>query len=93
MNPKEIKYKPHYDDVRGDFTAATRHRTSNNKLNVKKDCLWKQRTHKVTKIGDSVCLSLLICNTVVCEAEYDPTPTPQSPRLKLYPIFIRSCLE
>ena len=23
-------------------------------IKVKKDCLWKQRTHKITKIGDSV---------------------------------------
>ena len=22
-------------------------------MKVKKDCLWKQRTHKITKIGDS----------------------------------------
>ena len=36
--------------------------------------LWKQRTHKLTKIGDSVWLSLFICNTVVC-------------RLKRYSIF------
>ena len=32
-----------------------------------KDCFWKQRTHKITKIEDSVWLSLIICNTVVCE--------------------------
>ena len=25
---------------------------------VKQDCLWKDRTHKITKIGDSVCLNL-----------------------------------
>ena len=37
-------------------------------MKVKKDCLWKQRTHKITKIGDSVWLSLFICNTVVCQA-------------------------
>ena len=24
------------------------------KIKVKKDCLWKQGTHKITKIGDSV---------------------------------------
>ena len=24
------------------------------KIKAKKDCLWKQRTHKFTKIGDSV---------------------------------------
>ena len=34
----------------------------------KKDCFWKQKTHKITKIGDSVWLSLFIGNTVVCEA-------------------------
>ena len=32
-------------------------------IKVKKDCLMKQRTHEVTKIGDSICLSLFICNT------------------------------
>ena len=37
-------------------------------IKVKKDCLWKQRTLKITKIGDSVWLSFFICNTVVCEA-------------------------
>ena len=36
----------------------------------KKDCLRKQRTHTITKIGDSVWLSLFICNTVVCEVTY-----------------------
>ena len=72
MIPKEIKYNLHYDDVRGDFlrpphgtTPAT---VEYNK--VKKDCLWKQRTRKITKIGDSVWLSLFICNTVVCKAAY-----------------------
>ena len=39
-----------------------------NSTQIKKDCLWKQRTHKITKIGDSVWLSLFICDTVVCEA-------------------------
>ena len=33
-------------------------------IRVKKDCLWEQRTYKITKIGDSVWLSLFICNTV-----------------------------
>ena len=33
-------------------------------IKVKKDCFWKQRTYKITKIGDSVWLSLFICNTV-----------------------------
>ena len=42
------------------------------KIKVKKDCLMKQRTHKITKIGDSVWLSLFICNTVVCETAYAP---------------------
>ena len=28
------------------------------KTEVKKDCLWKQRTHKITTIGDSVRLKL-----------------------------------
>ena len=28
MIPKEIKYNLDYDDVRGDFTAATRHNTN-----------------------------------------------------------------
>ena len=41
-------------------------------IKVKKDCFWKQRTHNITKIGDSVWLSLFICNTVVCEAAYAP---------------------
>ena len=41
-----------------------------NVIKVKKDCLWKHRTHKITKIGDSVWLSLFICNTIVCEAAY-----------------------
>ena len=35
------------------------------KIKVKQDCLWKQRTYKISKIGDSVCLSLFICNIVV----------------------------
>ena len=34
--------------------------TPNMKIKVEKDCLWKQRTHKITKIGDSVWLSLYL---------------------------------
>ena len=30
------------------------HQLRESKIKVKKDCLWKQRTHKITKIGDSV---------------------------------------
>ena len=42
-------------------------------IKVNMDCLWKQRkTHKITKIGDLVALSLSLCNTVVCEAAYTP---------------------
>ena len=33
-------------------------------IKVKKDCLWEQRTYKITKIGDSVWLVLFLCNTV-----------------------------
>ena len=73
MIPKEIKYNLQYDDVRGDFlrpphgtTPAT---VEENK--IIKDCLWKHIT-QITKIGDSVWLSLFICNTVVCEAAYAP---------------------
>ena len=39
-------------------------------IKVKKECLWKERTHKITQIGDSVWLSIFICNTVVREAAY-----------------------
>ena len=51
-------------------------------IKVTKDCLWKQRTHKITKIGDSVWLSLFICNTKVCEAAHATQR-----RLKRYLIF------
>ena len=30
------------------------HDIADDDINVKKDCLWRQRTHKLTKIGDSV---------------------------------------
>ena len=49
------------------------------KIRVKKDCLWKQRTHKIKKIGDSVWLSRFICNIVVCEAAYALLPPPHPP--------------
>ena len=49
---------------------------------IQNKSLRKQRTHKITKIGDSVWLSLFICNTVVCEAAYAPLR-----RLKWYSIF------
>ena len=35
MIPKEIKYYLQYDDVRGDFTAATRHITSYSRVKIK----------------------------------------------------------
>ena len=35
-----------------------------------KDCLWKQRIHKIMKIGDSV--SLFIDSNIVYEAVYVP---------------------
>ena len=67
-----MKMKPAYRI--SDISAEAQHflqdcicaqRSSNESLEkVKKDCLWKQTTHKITKIEDSVWLSLFICNTV-----------------------------
>ena len=33
-----------------------------------KDCLWKHRTSKRMKLGDTLLLSLFICSNVVCKA-------------------------
>ena len=52
---------------------TAQHRLKQSKIKVKKDCLWIQRTYKITKIGDSVRLSLFICNTAVYEAAYSPS--------------------
>ena len=43
-------------------------------MNKSKKILWEQRTHTITKIGDSVWLSLFIYNTEVCETAYAPPP-------------------
>ena len=61
---------------------TAQHQLQKSKVKAKKDCLWKQRTHKITKIRDSVWLSLFTCNTVICEAAYAPYR-----RLKRYSIF------
>ena len=52
---------------------TAQHLLQESKIKVKKDGLWKQRTHKIRKIGDSVSVSFFICNTVVCEAAYTPS--------------------
>ena len=47
---------------------------------------WKQRIHKVTKIGASVLLSLIIYSNCVCEAAYAPFPTiPPNPHHRPHP--------
>ena len=47
MIPKEIKHNLHYNAVRGDFLRPPHGTTlATVELKVKKDCLWKQRTHK-----------------------------------------------
>ena len=53
MTPKEIRYNLHYDDVRETFYSrhTVQHQLQYNKIKVKNDCLWKQRTHKITRLG------------------------------------------
>ena len=48
MIQKEMKYNLHHGEVRGDVLwppYSTKHQQQCSKINVKKDCLLKQRTH------------------------------------------------
>ena len=69
------------------FTAATRHNTSYSRVKWKsKRIAFGNKEHtKITKSGDSVWLSLFICNTVVCEAAY--APSAGFKRYRRYSIF------
>ena len=56
MIPKEIKYTcimmTYGETFYGRHTAQ--HQIQYSEIKVKKDCLWKQRTHKITKNGNSM---------------------------------------
>ena len=56
-------------------------------IKVKKDCLWKQRTHKITKIGDTVGFSLfIIMQHCSLRGRIRLKPT-RKPRAMLTPIY------
>ena len=69
MIPKEIKYNLHYDDVRRDFLRSpqcTTPATVEYNKSQKRIAFGNKEHTKITKIGDSVWLSLFTCNAVVC---------------------------
>ena len=57
------------------------HYVENTGMKLRKDCLWKQRTHKNHEYRRLGLIASLICNTVVCEAAYAPSPPPPSASL------------
>ena len=65
----------HYDDIRGDFLRPPQHQLQKSKIKVKRDCLWKQRTHKnheKRRLGLIECLHMQHCSLRGCISPLAP---------------------